>query len=46
MYVSTLRRFLEAMGASLKIVAVFPDEEIPISQFGKVRKSDGKSASV
>lgn len=42
MYVSTLRRFLEAMGASLKIVAVFPDGEIPISQFGKLRQGDGK----
>ena len=46
MYVSTLRRFLEAMGASLKIVAVFPDGEISISQFGKGPKSDSKSAAV
>jgi hypothetical protein len=33
MYISTLRRFLEGMGASLKIVAEFPDGEIVISQF-------------
>ena len=46
MYVSTLRRFLEAMGASLKIVAVFPEGEIPISQFGKLRQGDGKRAPV
>jgi transcriptional regulator with XRE-family HTH domain len=33
MYVSTLRRILEAMGAHLKIVAEFPDGEVVISQF-------------
>jgi len=33
MYVSTLRRFLEAMGAQLKIVAEFPDGEVVINQF-------------
>jgi DNA-binding XRE family transcriptional regulator len=42
MYISTLRRFLEGMGARLKIIAEFPDGEITISQFhqknrGKVR---------
>jgi DNA-binding XRE family transcriptional regulator len=41
-YISTLRRVLEAMGARLKIIAEFPDGEIVISQFhqkarGKVR---------
>jgi len=34
MYVSTLRRFLEAMGAELKVIASFPDREIVINQFG------------
>ena len=33
MYVSTLRRFLEAMGARLKVVASFPDRDIVINQF-------------
>jgi len=34
MYLSTLRRFLEAMGARLKIVAEFPDgDEVVINQF-------------
>ena len=33
MYVSTLRRFLEAMGAELKVIASFPDREIVINQF-------------
>ena len=35
MYISTLRRFLEAMGASLKIVAEFPDGEVVIDQFSE-----------
>ena len=35
MYVSTLRRFLEAMGAELTIVARFPDKEVVISQFAQ-----------
>ncbi len=34
MYVSTLRRFLEAMGAELLIVAQFPDRDVVITQFG------------
>lgn len=33
MYISTLRRFLEAMGARLKIIAEFPDGEVVIEQF-------------
>ena len=33
MYLSTLRRFLEAMGAHLIIVAQFPDGEVVINQF-------------
>jgi len=33
MYISTLRRVLEAMGARLKIIAEFPDRQIVISQF-------------
>ncbi len=34
MYLSTLRRFLEAMGARLKIVAEFPGgDEVVINQF-------------
>ena len=32
-YIGTLRRFLEAMGAELKVVASFPDREIIIDQF-------------
>jgi len=33
MYISTLRRFLEGMGAKLRIVAEFPEGDIVISQF-------------
>ncbi len=33
MFISTLRRFLGAMGGKLKIVAEFPDHEIIINQF-------------
>lgn len=33
MYVSTLRRFVEAMGGSLDIRAVFPDGEVHIKHF-------------
>ena len=33
MYVSTLRRFVEAVGGDLEIVAKFPDHSIPIKHF-------------
>ncbi len=33
MYVSTLRRFIEAMGGELQIVARFPDHEVHIRNF-------------
>jgi len=35
MTVSTLSRVIEAMGGKLEIVARFPNEAIPISQFGE-----------
>ena len=34
MYISTLRRFVEAMGGSLEIVAKFPGGEVAITQLG------------
>ena len=37
MYVSTLRRFLKAMGAELRIVARFSDRDVVIKQFGKTK---------
>jgi hypothetical protein len=35
MYVSTLRRFIEAMGGELEIVARFPDGDIRITNFSR-----------
>jgi DNA-binding transcriptional regulator YiaG len=34
MYVSTLRKFVEAMGGELEIRAKFPDGDVRISRFG------------
>jgi predicted transcriptional regulator len=34
MYVSTLRRFIEAMGGELEITARFPDHNVRIKSFG------------
>jgi transcriptional regulator with XRE-family HTH domain len=40
-YVSTVRRYLQAMGGELHIVAVFPDgAEIEINQFGTIDSTD------
>ena len=36
MYVSTLRRFVEAMGGKLEIIAQFPDGTVRITQFGEL----------
>ena len=33
MYISTLRRFIEAMGGQLEIKAHFPDGDVTINQF-------------
>jgi transcriptional regulator with XRE-family HTH domain len=45
MYVSTLRRVLEAMGARLQIVAEFPDRRVVIDQFSAKRSGTKKRAS-
>lgn len=39
MYISTLARFIEAMGGKLEIRAVFPDGTVQISQFGEKREA-------
>lgn len=36
LYVSTLRRYIEAMGGRLMIVAEFPDGAVRIRQFGEL----------
>lgn len=38
MFISTLRSILSAMGASLKIVASFPEGDVQINQFEDLRK--------
>ena len=40
MYVSTLRRFVEAMGGELDIVARFPDHSIPIKTFSQLTEKN------
>lgn len=39
MYISTLRRYVEALGGSLEIVARFSDGDVKISQFHDLAKS-------
>ena len=46
MYVSTLRRFIEAMGGELDIVARFPNHDIQIKTFGQIRESSGNEPGV
>jgi len=40
MYISTLRRAIDALGGNLEIVARFPDGEVKISQFEDVSQAD------
>ena len=39
MYVSTLRRYIEALGGSLEITATFPDARVNITTFGDLDDS-------
>jgi predicted XRE-type DNA-binding protein len=41
MYVSTLRRFIEAMGGELEVVARFPDRTVRIRNFADLNKQVG-----
>lgn len=45
MYVSTLRRFLSAMGGELKIVASFADRDIEITQFALTKEDQQRLQS-
>ncbi|MGH7963854.1 MAG: helix-turn-helix domain-containing protein [Candidatus Binatia bacterium] len=38
MYISTLRRFIEAMGGELRIIAHFPDHDVHIQNFTELRE--------
>jgi hypothetical protein len=40
MYVSTLRRFIKAMGGELEIVAKFPDRDVRIRTFRSLGKRE------
>jgi DNA-binding XRE family transcriptional regulator len=40
MYVSTLRRFIEAMGGELEIVARFPDPVVKIKNFADLNEKE------
>ena len=40
MYVSTLRRFIEAMGGELEIVARFPDHTVTIRNFSDLSEKE------
>ena len=44
MYISTLRRFLSAMGGELRIVASFPECDVVISQFECLRSRGSAKA--
>ena len=36
MYISTLKRYIEAVGGRLEIRAIFPDGQIKINQFQNI----------
>ncbi len=40
MYVSTLRRFVAAMGGELRIVAHFPQGDVVVNQFEEIREEE------
>jgi DNA-binding transcriptional regulator YiaG len=40
MYVSTLRRFIEAMGGQLEIIARFPDHSVKIRNFADLSEKE------
>jgi DNA-binding transcriptional regulator YiaG len=40
MYVSTLRRFIRAMGGELEIVARFPDHSVKINNFAELSQKE------
>ena len=43
-YVSSLRHYIEAVGGRLKVVAVFPEGEVAITNFSEVGNSPPHSA--
>jgi len=45
MYISTLRRFIEAMGGQLEISAHFPDGDVIINQFEDLHTDEGEQTT-
>lgn len=43
MYLSTLRRFVEAMGGELELVARFPDHQVKIKSLGGLSEDAGQN---
>lgn len=44
MYVSNLRRYIEALGGSLEITARFPEGSVSITNFGDLGSGSGQGA--
>ena len=42
LYISTLRRYIEAMGGELTLQARFPEGSVTITQLDQIDESDGK----
>ncbi|SRR5258708_6102986 len=42
MYLSTIRRFIEAMGGQLEVVARFPGHDVRIANFHELHERDAK----
>lgn len=40
MYISTLHDMIRAMGGALEIRAIFPEGDVRINQFGKLRRTE------
>jgi len=43
LYISTLRRYVEAMGGELTLQASFPEGVVTITQLGQIDESDSES---
>ena len=46
MYVSTLRKYIEAMGGELEIIAHFPEGDVRINQFHELEQEQAQEISV
>ena len=46
MYVSNLRRYVEALGGQLEITAKFPDADVVIVNFSEIDRSPRKKPAV